>query len=45
MHHDTFLKRKDEVARQLRKWLAGKELDTREMDSANVKNWDVLPRE
>jgi hypothetical protein len=31
--------------RTLRKWLAGKELDVRELDSAIVRNWDVLPKE
>jgi hypothetical protein len=38
-------KRKTLVMRTLRKWLAGKELDVRERDSAIVQNWDVLPKE
>jgi hypothetical protein len=38
-------KRKALVMRTLRKWLAGKELDVQEQDSAIVRNWDVLPRE
>jgi hypothetical protein len=38
-------KRKTLVTRTLRKWLAGKELDARERDSAIVQNWDVLPKE
>lgn len=38
-------KRKSTVLRNLRKWLAGKELDQQEKDSAIVENWDVLPKE
>ena len=38
-------KRRKNVMAALRKWLAGKELDKREPDSAIVRNWDVLPRE
>lgn len=38
-------KRKATVLRTLRKWLAGRELDESGPDSAQVKNWDVLPRE
>ena len=38
-------KRRKLVMRTLRKWLAGKELDVQEPDSAIVRNWDVLPRE
>jgi hypothetical protein len=38
-------KRKTLVTRTLRKWLAGKELNVREQDSAIVRNWDVMPRE
>ena len=38
-------KRKRNVQATLRKWLAGKELDAQDSDSAAVLNWDVLPRE
>jgi hypothetical protein len=38
-------KRRKNVMAILRKWLAGKELDKRDVDSAIVRNWDVLPRE
>ena len=38
-------KHQDKVARQLRKWIAGKELTTKLKDSATVRNWDVLPKE
>ena len=38
-------KRKDAVARTLRRWLAGKGLDAVEKDSAMVQNWSVLPGE
>jgi hypothetical protein len=38
-------KRKTLVMRTLRKWLAGKELDIQEQDSAIVRNWDILPKE
>jgi len=38
-------KRQSLVKRTLRKWLAGKELDVREADSAIVRNWDLLPKE
>lgn len=36
-------KRKLNVGRTLRKWLAGKELDTVFEDSKIVENWDVMP--
>lgn len=36
-------KRQDKVARLLRKWLDGKELNKEGVDSANVRNWDVEP--
>ena len=35
-------KRKSSVLRNLRKWLAGKELDQQEPDSVFVQNWDAL---
>lgn len=38
-------KRQDKVRRQLRKWLAGKELDKEEETSAIVRGWTVLPRD
>ncbi|MDL2328058.1 hypothetical protein LJC64_05370, partial [Ruminococcaceae bacterium OttesenSCG-928-A11] len=37
-------KRQDRVRRQLRKWMAGKELDKMEEDSAIVRGWSVLPK-
>lgn len=37
-------KRRENVTRQLRKWLAGQGLDMQDKDSALVKNWDVMPR-
>ncbi|MDL2294664.1 hypothetical protein LJC60_08580 [Ruminococcaceae bacterium OttesenSCG-928-D13] len=38
-------KRQDKVRRQLRKWLAGKELDKTVDDSAIVRGWSILPKE
>ena len=38
-------KRKRNVQATLRKWLSGKDLDEKDVDSAAVLNWDVLPRE
>ncbi|MCL2167389.1 MAG: hypothetical protein FWH49_08915, partial [Clostridiales bacterium] len=38
-------KRKRNVQAMLRKWLAGKDLDATDRDSAAVLNWDVLPKE
>lgn len=38
-------KRQDRIRRQLRKWLAGKELDVRLEDSAIVRGWDIYPRD
>lgn len=38
-------KRKASVMRTLRKWLAGRELDVQEEDSAFVQHWELLPRE
>lgn len=38
-------KRKATVMRTLRKWLAGKELDIQEEDSAFVQHWGLLPKE
>lgn len=34
-------KRSDKTRRQLRKWLAGKDLAAQETDSAIVENWDI----
>ena len=38
-------KRKRNVQATLRKWLAGKDLDEIDTDSAAVRNWDMMPRE
>jgi hypothetical protein len=37
-------KRQSAVLRQLRKWMAGKDLDACEQDSTVVRNWDILPK-
>lgn len=37
-------RRQSTVARTLRRWLAGKDLDVQEHDSPQVQNWDVLPK-
>ena len=38
-------KRRDNVMRQIGKWLNGMELDRTESDSAIVRNWDAMPKE
>lgn len=37
-------KRQGNIRRQIRKWLAGKELDVKLEDSAIVRGWDVYPK-